>query len=827
VREGTVGIVVVSHSRALGAAAAELAREMVPGEEVRIEVAAGLDEHTLGTDATAIAEALTRADSGAGVVVLMDLGSAVLSAEMALEFLDDPSGVLLCSAPLVEGLVAAAVAAAGGADRAGVAAEAAAGTAAKRAQLGDDRGPDDIRPPEHRESAVEHDPPSPDDRQVARFPVTPPHGLHARPAALLVRTLAGFDADLELTDLTNGRGPVSAASLTRVATLGAMAGDEIEARAGGPQAAEALAALLELARGGFGEGPASSTPARADDRPDLSAHIDHGPVGGAPGIAIGPARVLRTASLTVPDEPEGDPTHEHHRLDEARTEARAAITATRDATPGPEAAIFDAHLAMLDDPALRDAAHSAIDAGQGAARAWAAAVDAAEADLAALPGDYLRARAADVRAVGDEVLKALLDRDRPCDDPAAEEDVRLGRRSGGTGDSQAVVIVDDLSPAQAATIDAVGVVLAGGSPTSHAAIILRARGIAAVVGAGDHVLGTVDGTTIALDGDRGDLHVDPTPEVLDRLRTTLEITARREAGARARLHDPAVTADGVRVLVGVNVGAEPEAAPGADLAGLVRTEFLFLGRDRAPDVDEQAAAYRAVADALGNRRIVLRTLDVGGDKPLPYLPTAPEANPFLGVRGLRLALRRPELLHDQLRAIVRTARDTPVSVMFPMVTVPAELDAARAALQRAQDAEGPADLEVGIMIEVPAAALTADRFAPDVDFFSVGTNDLTQYVLAVERGNPQLSDLADPLHPAVLDLIARVAATGVPTAVCGELAADPRATGLLVGLGVRELSVAPPAVARIKQAVRESTGLPANLWTTRDAEAVRALLPDA
>ncbi|GAA4560881.1 phosphoenolpyruvate--protein phosphotransferase [Pseudonocardia xishanensis] len=851
--DGVVGVVVVSHSRALGEAAAGLAREMVPGDEVRIEVAAGLDEHTLGTDATAIAEALTRADSGAGVVVLMDLGSAVLSAELALEFVDDPSGVLLCSAPLVEGLVAAVVAAAGGADRATVAAEAEQGAAAKRAQLGE--APPAAVPPTEASSAADDDQrlgtedrterggalPD-DDQEVGRFVVTPPHGLHARPAALLARTAAGFDAAVDLLDLTNGRGPVTAASLTRVASLGAGVGHEVEVRARGAQAREAVAALLDLARRGFGEAPSgdplvgSTTVA---ERPPPAPTVDHGPVGGAPGIAIGRARILRAVALVVPDVPAGSVAEEHRLLDEALATAQASISATRDATPGPEAAIFDAHLAILADPALLDPARAAIAAGRSAAVGWSTAVDRAAAELASLSSDYLRARAADVRAVGDDVLRALLTHPGSAPGPTVDAprttgdaDVRHARQDRGTrasevGDSRGVWVAEELTPAEAATIDAAGVVVAGGSPTSHAAIILRARGIPAVVGAGEAVLGVAENTVVALDGETGELSIDPDPATLDRFRRRRTATAEREDRARSRLHEPAITPDGVRVLVGVNLGAEPDPAPGADLAGLVRTEFLFLDRAQAPDVDEQVAAYRAVADALGNRRIVLRTLDVGGDKPLPYLPRPAEQNPFLGVRGLRLALRTPGLLDEQLRAIVRTARDTPVSVMFPMVTVPAELHAAREALAAAQRAEGPAELEVGIMIEVPAAALTADRFAPDVDFFSIGTNDLTQYVTAVERGNPQLSALADPLHPAVLELIARVAGTGVPTAVCGELAADPRATGLLVGLGVRELSVSPPAVARVKQAVRESRGLPPNLWTTPDAEAVRALLPDA
>ncbi|MCX6467219.1 MAG: hypothetical protein NTW05_27095, partial [Pseudonocardiales bacterium] len=269
---------------------------------------------------------------------------------------------------------------------------------------------------------------------------------------------------------------------------------------------------------------------------------------------------------------------------------------------------------------------------------------------------------------------------------------------------------------------------------------------------------------------------------------------------------------GVRVLVGANAGSAADAAAGvaqgADLLGLVRTEFLFLGRDRAPDVDEQFAAYRAVAEAAGGRRVTLRTLDVGGDKPLPYLPLPVEANPFLGLRGIRLADRFPGLLADQLLAAVRVAHETPVSLMFPMVAVPAELLAARRALDAAiaRDGRGtPAGLQVGMMVEVPAAALDAAAFAPYVDFLSIGTNDLVQYALAAERGNPAVAHLADPLHPGVLAMVGavcRAAGERVLVAVCGEAAAEPRAAAAFVGLGVRELSVAPPAVPATKQVVR-------------------------
>ena len=272
----------------------------------------------------------------------------------------------------------------------------------------------------------------------------------------------------------------------------------------------------------------------------------------------------------------------------------------------------------------------------------------------------------------------------------------------------------------------------------------------------------------------------------------------------------AVSRDGVAVAVAANLGSVADAraalAAGADGAGLVRTEFLFLGRSEAPGVEEQEQEYVAIGEALGGRRVTLRSLDVGGDKPLPYLPVVREDNPFLGLRGLRLALARPALLHDQLVAVCRAARRTPTSLMFPMVSTAAELRAARATLDAAAGPSGvPGDLRVGMMVEVPAAALKIESFLPLLDFVSIGTNDLTQYALAAERGNPAVAGLADALDPAVLQLIDRVcqASRGrVDVAVCGEVAADTAAVALLVGLGVRELSVGPHAVPRVKERVR-------------------------
>jgi phosphocarrier protein FPr len=299
----------------------------------------------------------------------------------------------------------------------------------------------------------------------------------------------------------------------------------------------------------------------------------------------------------------------------------------------------------------------------------------------------------------------------------------------------------------------------------------------------------------------------------------------------------------VVVEVGANVGSAAEAAAarssGADLVGLVRTEFLFLGRSEAPDVDEQAATYRAIAEAMGGRRITLRTLDVGGDKPLPYVEQPAEVNPFLGLRGLRLSLARPALLAAQLTAVVRVAKETPISVMFPMVATLGELLLARSALDEAvrEEAAGqwPAGLQVGVMVEIPALALKARSVVPHVDFLSIGTNDLAQYALAAERGNPSVADLGDALDPGVLWLIGAVCAAASDqalVAVCGELAGDPVAVAALIGLGVRELSVAPPAVPAIKQAVRTvdaraATSLAEELLTLPDAAAARSRLAPA
>jgi multiphosphoryl transfer protein len=779
----TVGLVVVSHSRALARAAVALAQEMLHGKQIRIAIAAGLDDTTFGTDAAQIVDAITAADQGAGVVVLMDLGSAVLSAELALELLDDEvrERVVLCPAPLVEGLVVAAVAAATGADSSEVAAEAAGALAGKVGHLGS-------------LPAVVAEVDGGSDELTGSFVVANLHGLHARPAARLVQEVRRRDAHARIRNRRTESEWVDAGSLSKIATLGVRSGDEVEVRVSGSQAAESLDHILALAARNFDElsGEAAPTPAPT---------ARQAPIAAGPGLGIGSAQSARLGAITIPDTPADEPGVEWRRLGTAIAAVRRTIGQLRTRTARDvgeaEAAIFDAHQLLLDDAALLDSARGRIDSGLSAVSAWSAAVQDLAAEFAAVPDPYLRARADDVRAVGDQVLRAMLGG---------------GQNSvGPTG----VVIAADLTPAEAAELDparVAGVLLAFGSPHAHNVILLRAKGIPVIVGAGPTVLSIPDGTVVAVDGGRGEFIVNPAQEVRQEFQARVATLAKRQRQAHARAAEPAVSSDGVTVPVGANVGsvddARAAAAHGADLAGLVRTEFLFLGRQDAPDVEEQIAVYRKIAESLDGRRITLRTLDVGGDKPLEFLPSPAEMNPYLGVRGIRLSLAHPELLADQLLAMVRVAQQTPVSVMFPMIATLDELFGAHELLEQAISRAGgrrPAGLQVGMMVEVPAAALKAAAFARHVDFMSIGTNDLTQYALAADRNNDAVASVGDAFDPGLLQLIRATcqgAAGQASVSVCGEFAADERATSLLLGLGVEALSVTPPAIPSTKEAVR-------------------------
>jgi multiphosphoryl transfer protein len=807
-----VGLVIVSHSAELATGVVELAREM-GGGDMRIEAAGGLDDGSVGTDAARVQAAIERAMSADGVLVLMDLGSALMSAEMATELLGGGDRILLSEAPLVEGAVAAAAVARGGASLEEVAAEARGALAMKASQLGAEEPLAEDAPAQAVAAEAE-----------VHLPVVNEIGLHARPAALVVELASRFDADLRLAKA--GRpGQVSARSLTGLMTLGARLGDELVASASGPEAKEALAALEALAREGFGEGvvegpatapagaaPASPSAAPAPPAPAAAEVASEPPAPGtvltgiaaSAGVAVAPARHLDTGMEAPPERESEGVEAESDRLERGRADARAAIEHDRESLvargAAAEAGIFSAHLALLDDEALLEPARAAIESGVPAERAWLEAAEGAASTYRALEEPLLRERAADVEDVGRRVVSAI---------------VGDGRPSGPT--EEGIVIAAELTPADAAALDSSlvrGIATARGTPTAHAAILARALGIPAVVGLGGAVLAVPAATPLLLDGDRGSVHVGPSEELVRSAQQREERSAARRAAALEHALEPAVTRDGTRIEVVANLDEPGDAAMavelGAEGVGLLRTEFLFLEHPTLPSEDEQAERLAEIARALGGRPLIVRTLDVGADKPLPALPMEPEDNPFLGLRGIRLSLERPELLATQLRAILRVAAEHPLKVMFPMIATVAELQAALAILDEARtQTRLDAPLETGIMVEVPAAALLSERFGRHVDFFSIGTNDLTQYTMAAERGNERVAALLAGPHPSVLRLVQETVegagAGGRWVGVCGELAGDPPAAVLLAGLGVRELSMAPRRVPEVKAALRSVT----------------------
>ncbi len=376
-----------------------------------------------------------------------------------------------------------------------------------------------------------------------------------------------------------------------------------------------------------------------------------------------------------------------------------------------------------------------------------------------------------------------------------------------------ILIAEDLTPSDTAELDPdtiLGFCTARGGPTSHTAIIARSLGIPAIVGAGDTVLTIPDGTLSILDGSSGNLYLKPADSDVQAARDVQKQLQREQDVANSNRFAPATTTDGHRVEIAANINraadAQPAIAAGAEGVGLMRTEFLFLSRDTAPTEDEQFEAYRAMVQALEGRPLVIRTLDIGGDKEVPYLNLPKEDNSFLGIRGIRLCLVRPDLFIPQLRAIYRAAAYGPINIMFPMISTLEDVEQARAVAEKVREELHAPALPLGIMVEVPSAAILADQFAPVIDFFSIGTNDLTQYTLAMDRLHPQLAKQADALHPSVLrmiDMTVKAAKReGKWVGVCGGLAGDPKGATILTGLGVSELSVSVPSVATIKAHIR-------------------------
>jgi phosphoenolpyruvate-protein phosphotransferase len=662
------------------------------------------------------------------------------------------------------------------------------------------------------------------------------HGLHARPAKELAQLAKGFEGEVQVRLLGSGEAPVSAKSLSRLLSLGARRGQVLELAAEPGIAEHALPALLAAIESGLGEAVEPLPVATPEQltAPQAAPVTVPAPAAGdtlravpaSPGIAMGPAHVEVIQQFDYPARGVS-PTAERAQLDAAIAEVRADIgglvernsaQAIRD--------IFITHLEMLDDPALVEEVAQRLRQGDSAAAAWVAVIEAAAVRQEALHDALLAERAADLRDIGRRVLAQL-----------------CGVKTTEAPAEPYVLVMDEVGPSDVARLDparVAGILTARGGATAHSAIVARALGIPAVVGAGETVLRIASGTALLLDGQRGLVTVAPAEDALAQARLDRDRRAARLAAAAERRHEPAVTTDGHAVEVFANVGEASAVAgaveQGAEGIGLLRTELIFMAHPQAPDQATQRAEYLRVLDALEGRPLVVRTLDVGGDKPLPYWPIPVEENPFLGVRGIRLTLQRPELMETQLRALLQAGADRPLRIMFPMVGTVEEWRQGRDMVERLRQEHPVDDLQLGIMIEVPSAALLAPVLAAEVDFFSIGTNDLTQYTLAIDRGHPTLSAQADGLHPAVLQLIditVRAAhAHGKWVGVCGELAADPLAVPVLVGLGVDELSVSARSIAEVKAEVRglalaSAQGLARQALVAASASEVRALVENA
>jgi phosphocarrier protein FPr len=800
-----VSIVIVSHIAKLAEGVRELANQMVQGK-VDMAVAGGIDDpdNPIGTDAMKVLEAIESVYNDDGVLVLMDLGSALLSAEMALEFLEPErqANVYLCEAPLVEGTMAAAVQASIGANIQQVISEARGALGVKAGQLGLKYegaigGVDEV-------SAA----PQSEAKQLLLM-VQNRLGLHARPAARFVSVASQFKSDIQV-----GKGGrwASAKSINQVATLGVRQGEEIIVSALGEDASQALAAIEALAGENFGD---------ADDdveKPHASPILTGSPVDGvligipaSPGIAIGPVVRYQPQLSDITTKHIDDSDAEWSRLQAAISMAQDELAAIYELSliqvGADKAAIFEAHLLFLQDPALVDEAKALIfEQKINAESAWQQVIEAMTVAYESLDDEYMRGRAADVVDVGQRVLRQVMDVEPPSMD----------------FDQPSILVSTDLTPSDTTRLDpadVIGICTELGGATAHSAILARALGIPAVVGLGPILETVTEGQTIALDGQAGHIWLQPDSEQLSLLAEQRSNWREKQQEAKVASQKPALTRDGYQVEIAANIGRPHDAAIalefGAEGVGLFRTEFLFLDRDRAPTEDDQFEAYRQAADIMDQLPLIIRTLDIGGDKPLPYIDLGQEDNPFLGWRGIRFCLDHPEIFKSQLRAILRASLGRNVKIMFPMVSNVDEVKAAKALMVEAKselaDAGIPYDenIEVGIMIEVPAAVAVADQLAAEVDFFSIGTNDLTQYVMAADRGNSKVAGLADALQPAVLRLIQQTVeaahSAGIWVGMCGELAGNVSATPILIGLGLDELSMNAPAVPDIKSAVRGLT----------------------
>ncbi len=626
-------------------------------------------------------------------------------------------------------------------------------------------------------------------------------GLHARPAAVFVDLSQRFQADIRVryaASSANGK------SLISLLQLGVEHGATIRVSAQGPETDTALDALRTAIATGLGDEPEEFPRTSVSGLQGWAPQAAILSIAGIPasgGLAIGPVRQYIQRSLVVSDHP-GDPLTEGNRLQQALNAAQQELDRLYEEVKtrlgSGKAAIFRVHAAFISDAAFIRQTIALIYQGHSAAWSWQQVVNEQVSQIQKLDDPVLAGRAVDLSDAGQRVLRHLL---------GVAEDRPLNLQI------PAILVADDLTPSDTAALDSdmiLGICTARGGPTSHTAILARGLGLPALVGAGDEALRVADGTLGILDGENGKLYLKPSETDVEAARGFQQQLQRQQDAANSTRFAPARTTDGYQIEVAANLNRAADATQaleaGAEGVGLMRTEFLFLARTSAPSEEEQFEAYRDMARALDGRPLIIRTLDIGGDKEVPYLNLPREDNSFLGIRGIRLCLARPDLFLPQLRAIYRASAYGRIHLMFPMIATLEDWEQARAITEEVRQELHAPPIPLGIMIEVPSAVILADHFAREVDFFSIGTNDLTQYTLAMDRLHPQLAKQADALHPAVLRMIEKTVQAAKNAekwvGVCGGIAGDPQGAALLLGLGVSELSVSVPSIAAVKAHIR-------------------------
>lgn len=630
-----------------------------------------------------------------------------------------------------------------------------------------------------------------------------PTGMHARPAARIAKLAKSFSCEITVTKELKSS---SLTSVISVLSLGIEKGDMITFKAVGDDSEAALTAILKELDEITKAEKAEFKLQKPMKNEVLASKVDTDPnsfsgVSASQGIAIGKVVLITHQEIDYNTE-SSDKEVEKKRLVDALNKASNQLLDIEqkliEENDSSKAAIFAAHREILADPEILEESLILISSWKSAEFAWDTTVSQKADQLESLKNELIAARANDLRDVGRRVL--LLLSGKSSDQNPLEQD--------------SIVIAEDLTPSDIIQFDkkfVIGFATVCGGATSHVAILARSIGIPAVAGMSDKILELDDGQQIILDANKGSLYPDPTEEQLARAISEKKIFQEKLDDALKSAKETTYTSDKKRIKVVANIGGADEAAKatklGAEGVGLLRTEFIFLERKVAPTESEQIEIYQNISDELQGGELVLRTLDIGGDKQLSYLPIKAEENPFLGVRGIRFCLRNEGIFREQLRAALQVVSKEPIHIMFPMVGHLKELQQAKAILEQERQKLNAPMPKVGIMVEVPSTALMADVFAPEVDFFSVGTNDLTQYTLATDRGHSELAGDVDGLNPAVLQLISLTCIAAKKhdkwVGVCGGIASDVSAVPILIGLGVSELSLSMPSIPLIKATVRK------------------------